>query len=131
MHGRTPRPYGLIDAMGWNVRKRLLAVCMDYIQRSKIDKEPPPPTPTKMQTLENLVHIIVESKNRLECIVCGSTWPKQMNRKTLSSAAECSGIPPAFDCPIVRDQDIVRIRTSNLVVNGREVHPSHLSLIHI
>ena len=29
------------------------------------------------------------------------------------------------DCPIVRDQDIVRIRTSNLAVNGREVHPSH------
>ena len=49
--GRTPRPYGLIDALGWNVRKRHLAVCMEYIQRSRVIKEPPPPTPTKMQTL--------------------------------------------------------------------------------
>ena len=29
--GRTPTPYGLIDAMVWNVRKRLLAVCTEFI----------------------------------------------------------------------------------------------------
>ena len=98
---------------------------MDYTQRSRITKDPPPPTPTKMQTLENRGHIIVANKNRLECTVCGSYWPKQMNRKSLSSAAECTGTPPAFDFPISRDQEIVRIRTSSLVVNGREVHPSH------
>ena len=122
---RTPKPYGLIDAMGWKVRKRLLAVCMDYIQKSKVQKEPPPPIPSKMQTLENLGHIIVEGHNRLECIVCGSFWPSRMNMQTLSSSTECIGIPPAFDCPISRDTEIVRIRTSNLAINGREVHPSH------
>ena len=61
----------------------------------------------------------------MECTVCGSFWPKRMNRKTLSSSAECIGIPPAFDCPVSRDPEIVRVRTSNLAVNGREVHPSH------
>ena len=98
---------------------------MDYIQRNKVIKEPSIPTPTKIQTLEARGHIIVATENKLECTVCGSYWPVQMNRKTLSSAAECTGIPPAFDFPISRDDEIVRIRTSSLVVNGREVHPSH------
>ena len=35
VYGRTPKPYGLIDALGWNVRKRLLAVCIEFIQKGK------------------------------------------------------------------------------------------------
>ena len=107
------------------MRKRLLAVCMDFIQKSKYQKIPRPPMPSKMQTLENLGHIIIEGNNRLECTVCGSFWPLRMNRATLSRAARCISIPPAFDCPISRDPELIRIRTSNLEINGREVHPSH------
>ena len=77
------------------------------------------------QTLEERGYIIVGIGNRLECTVCGSTSPKQMSRKLLSSAGECAGMPPAFNLPISRDTDLVSIRTSSLVVNGRQVHPSH------
>ena len=72
VYGRTPKPYGLIDALGWNVRKRLLAVCIEFIQKSKYQKVPRPPMPSKMQTLEDLGHIIFEGNNKLECTVCGS-----------------------------------------------------------
>ena len=111
--------------MGWNVRKRLLAVCINYTQSSRVEKVPPPPTPSKMQTLENLGHIIIEGHNRLDCTVCGSFWPLRMNRMTLSRAAKCAGIPPAFDYPRSSDPELIRIRTSNLEINGRQVHPSH------
>ena len=71
VYGRTPKPYGLIDALGWNVRKRLLAVCIEFIQKGKYQKVPRPPKPSKMQTLEDLGHIIFEGNNKLECTVCG------------------------------------------------------------
>ena len=63
--GSIEKPYGFINALGWKVRKRLLAVCMDCIPKSKYDKQAPPPRMTKIEALESRGHIIVDTGKRL------------------------------------------------------------------
>ena len=117
-----------IDGMVWLIQDRLVEVYTHFYQPAREGERALMPRPTRSTDNDALVaqgHELERLNPRhWKCRICGQSWHSNQ-RKVIAGMGQCPGIFMYDHLPAQPGGPRIAPRGSQVIVNGRVLHPTH------